>query len=161
MIEHGRGDAELFVHQGTNSEEVRHHRVDGGGFTEGLGNGRSVVASSERGAPSRTGAYEGEGGLLQDKGCQFEVGICDAPLRIVKPDEVRSDVLWLGQAPHVVEAIFVGVYPYPPCPQARSVRKADVCGEPLQNSLQVGGACGHVYAEPAPKAEVRVKPVVT
>ena len=84
MIEHRRGDAELPVHQGPNSEEVRHHRVDGGGFTEVPGHGRSVVASSKWGAPSRTGTYEGEGGLLQDKGCQFEVGICDGPLRIVK-----------------------------------------------------------------------------
>ena len=157
MIEHGRGDAELPVHQGPNSQEVRHHCVDGGGFTEGPGNGRSVVASSGRGAPSLTGAYKGEGGLLQDKGCQFKVGIRDAPLRIVKTDEVRSDVFWPGQAPHVVEVIFVGFYPYPPYPHDRSASKADVCGEPLHNFRKVGGACGHVCAEPAPKTEVRVK----
>ena len=67
MIEHGRGDAELPVHQGPNSEEVRHHRVDGGGFPEGPGHSRGVVNSSERGAPRRTGAYEREGGLLRTR----------------------------------------------------------------------------------------------
>ena len=96
MVEDGRGDAELPVHQGPNSEEVRHHRVDGGGFPEGPGHGRGVVTSSERGAPSRTGAYKREGGLLQDKGGQFKVGICDAPLRIFKTDEVCSNILWPG-----------------------------------------------------------------
>ena len=84
MIEHGRGDAELPVHQGPNPEEVRHHRVDGGGFTEGPGNSRCVVDPSEWSAPIRTGAHKEEGGLLQDKGGHFEVIISDAPLRIVK-----------------------------------------------------------------------------
>ena len=96
MIEHGRGDAEFPVHQGPNPEEVRHHRVDGGGFMEVPGNSRSVVAPSEWSAPSRTGAYEGEGGLLQDKGGQFEVGIRDAPMRIVKTEDVCSNILWPG-----------------------------------------------------------------
>ena len=86
MIEHRRSDSELPVHQGPNPKEVRHHRVDSGGFTEGPGNSRCVVASSEWSLPSRNGSYEGEGGLLQDKGGQFEDGIRDALLRMIKTD---------------------------------------------------------------------------
>ena len=96
MVEDGRGDAELPVHQGPNSEEVRYHRVDGRGFPEGPGHGRGVVTSSERGAPSRTGANERESGLLQDQGGQFKVGIGNAPLRIIKADKVCLDILWPG-----------------------------------------------------------------
>ena len=96
MVEDGRGDAELPVHQGPNSEEVHHHRVDGGGFLEGPGHGRGVVTSSELGEPSRTGAYKREGDLMQDKGGQFKVGICNAPLRIIETDEVCSNILRPG-----------------------------------------------------------------
>ena len=96
MVEDGRGDAELPVHQVPNSEEVRYHRVDGRGLLEVSGHGRGAVTSSERGAPSRTGAYKREGGLLQDKGGQFKVGICNAPLRIIETDEVCSNILWPG-----------------------------------------------------------------
>ena len=80
MIEHRWGDAEFPVRQGPNSEEVRHHSVDGGGFTEGPGNGRSVVASSERGAPSRTGAYKGEDGL-------------NYVWRLPCPEDIRTDLV--------------------------------------------------------------------
>lgn len=96
MIEDGRGDAELPVHQGPNSEEIRYHRVDGRGFPEGPGHGRGVVTSSERGTPSRTWANEGESGLLQDQGGQFQVGIGNAPLRIIKADQVLLDIFWPG-----------------------------------------------------------------
>ena len=64
MVEDGWGDAELPVHQVPNSEEVRYHRVDGRGLPEVSGHGRGAVTSSEQGAPSRTGAYERECGLL-------------------------------------------------------------------------------------------------
>ena len=96
MIEDGRGDAELPVHQAPNSEEIRYHRVDGRRFPEGPGHGRGVVTSSERGAPSRTGANEWGIGLLQDQGGQFKVGIGNAPLRIIKADKVCLDILWPG-----------------------------------------------------------------
>ena len=43
------------------------------------------------------------------------------------------------------------------CPQARSVRKVDVCWKTLHNFRQIGGACGYFCAEPPPKAEVGVK----
>ena len=67
-------------------QEVLHHRVDGGRFTKEPGNSRCIVAPSEWSAPIRTGAHEGAGGLLQDKGGQFEVRISDAPPRVVKTD---------------------------------------------------------------------------
>ena len=48
MVEDSLGDAELPVHQGPDFEEVRHHRVDGGGFPEGPGHLNTMADDASR-----------------------------------------------------------------------------------------------------------------
>ena len=80
MITDGRADDTLEVEDGAETEKVSHNQVDGGCIFKDPGNCWGAITN---------GVRQSESDLLGDKGCQFQVRVCDPPFLVVISDQIH------------------------------------------------------------------------